>query len=536
MLDLTKIPEAVRSEGGISRRLFLAHGAALAALPSLAARTAAADKKVTFAADPFALGVASGDPDAASVVLWTKLAPKPLDPDGGMKPEPVPVAWAVAEDEGMKKVVARGTATATPQLGHAVHAEAGGLKPDRWYFYRFTAGDAQSPVGRTRTLPAADAAPDRLRFAFASCQHYEQGLFTAYEQMAKDDLDLVFHLGDYIYEYAPADKRVRKHTGPAKNKITTLADYRERHAQYRADPLLRGMHARCPWFVTWDDHEFDNNYADEVQENQPKGVAKADPAEFLERRAAADQAYYEFMPLRPRSLPRGPDMLLYRKASFGRLAEFFVLDTRQYRTPQPNGDGIKPLVGEALRPTNTLLGRKQRGWLDAGLLSSVGTWNVLAQQVMMGMVEITSAGRAGFSMDQWPGAAYERMALVKFLADRKVPNPVVLTGDIHSNWVNDLRVDDRKADAPVVATEFVGTSISSGGNGTDKPKDLDALLAANPCVKFHNRERGYVRCSVTPESWTSDYVVVGDVTKPGGKVFTRASFAVEAGKPGAKKA
>jgi alkaline phosphatase D len=238
MLDLTRIPEAVRSERGVSRRLFLAYGAALAALPSLSVRSMAADKKVTFDADPFSLGVASGDPDATSVVLWTKLAPKPLDPAGGMKPETVSVAWEVAEDDAMKKVIARGTELATPQLGHSVHAEAGGLKPDRWYFYRFTVGDAQSPIGRTRTLPAADAAPDKLKFAFASCQNYEQGLYTAYDQMAKDDLDLVFHLGDYIYEYAPADKRVRKHTGPTRNKITTLADYRERHAQYRADPLL----------------------------------------------------------------------------------------------------------------------------------------------------------------------------------------------------------------------------------------------------------------------------------------------------------
>jgi alkaline phosphatase D len=306
--------------------------------------------------------------------------------------------------------------------------------------------------------------------------------------------------------------------------------------QYRADPLLHGMHAKCPWLVTPDDHEFDNNYAGEVQEAQPKGVAKADPADFLARRAAAYQAYYEMMPLRPRSLPTGPDMLLYRKAAFGRLAEFFVLDTRQYRTPQPNGDGTKPLVGEALRPTNTLLGRRQRGWLEAGLLISTATWNVLAQQVMMGLVEITSAARSGYSMDQWPGAVHERIALVKFLADRKVPNPVVLTGDIHSNWVNDLRADDRQHDTPVVATEFVGTSLSSGGNGVDQPKGVDALLAANPGVKYHNRERGYVRCTITPGTWASDYVVVEDVTKPGGKVLTRTSFVVEAGQPGAKKA
>ena len=536
MLDLTRLPAAVRSEGGLSRRLFLAYAAALAALPDLASRSAAADRKVTFAADPFTLGVASGDPEPTGVVLWTKLAPDPLDPAGGMQPEAVPVAWEVAEDEAMKKVVAAGTAVAMPQLGHSIHAEPTGLKPDRWYWYRFRAGDATSPVGRTRTLPAADAAPDRLRFAFVSCQHYEQGLFTGYEQMARDDLDLVVHLGDYIYENAPTEKRARKHTGPAKGRLKTLADYRGRYTQYRADPLLHRMHARCPWLVTWDDHEFDNNYAGGIEEEPPKGSAKADPADFLARRAAAYQAYYEMMPLRKRSLPRGPDMTLYRKAAFGRLAEFFVLDTRQYRTDQPNGDGVKPLNEAALSPANSLLGARQRGWLQAGLLASTAAWNVLAQQVMMALVELNYHPKPGYSMDQWPSAAHERMALVKFLADRKVPNPVVLAGDIHTNWVNDLRVDDRQPDTPVVATEFVGTSISSGGNGSREWAGLDRLKAGNPHVRWHNRERGYVRCVVTPATWTSDYVVVEDVLKPGGKVVTRATFVVEAGTPGAKPA
>jgi alkaline phosphatase D len=277
-----------------------------------------------------------------------------------MKPEPVAVGWEIAEDEGLKKVVASGTATATPQLGHTVHVEAAGLKPDRWYWYRFTCGDASSPVGRTRTLPLPDAAPAQLKFAFASCQHYEHGLYTAYSQMAEDDLDLVFHLGDYIYENPNREtaKVVRKHTGPKDGKLKTLNDYRGRYALYRADRFLQGMHARCPWFVTWDDHEFDNNYANDIQEEQPKGQPKADPVDFLVQRAAAYQAYYEFMPLRRRSLPHGPDLQLYRTASFGRLAEFFILDTRQYRTDQPNGDGLKPLNEDALKKTNTILGRK----------------------------------------------------------------------------------------------------------------------------------------------------------------------------------
>jgi alkaline phosphatase D len=539
MLDLSRIPEAVRSEGGVTRRLFLTYGSALAALPTLALRSQPADTKPKFAADPFSLGVASGDPDSTSVVLWTRLAPKPLDGDGGMRPVPVAVGWEIATDETMKQVVAKGTATATPQLGHSVHVEVAGLKPDRWYWYRFTCGDASSPIGRTRTLPTPNAAPAQLKFAFASCQHYEHGWYTAYSQMAQDDLDLVFHLGDYIYEYPNREtaKVVRKHTGPKDGKIKTLDDYRGRYALYRADPLLHGMHARCPWFVTWDDHEFDNNYANDIQEEQPKGKAKAEPVDFLVQRAAAYQAYYEFMPLRRRSLPHGPDMQLYRKASFGQLAEFFILDTRQYRTDQPNGDGLKPLNKEALKKTNTILGRKQRGWLDAGLITSTATWNVLAQQVMMAMVGFPLGDEPRYAMDQWPGYAHERMDLVRFLADRRIPNPVVLTGDIHTNWVNDLRVDDRQPDTPVVATEFVCTSITSGGASSWVTEAArETIPTKNPGVRFVNGERGYVRCTVTPHHWTSDYVVVEDVTKPNSKVLTRSSFVVEAGKPGAKKA
>jgi alkaline phosphatase D len=285
--------------------------------------------------------------------------------------------------------------------------------------------------------------------------------------------------------------------------------------------------------VTWDDHEFDNNCADAISEKP--GV---DPAAFLEQRANAYQAYYEAMPLRRTSLPRGPHMKLYRTINFGRLAAFQVLDTRQYRTDQPNNDRPSELNDAALDPRNTLLGARQADWLKAALLESPATWNVLAQQVMMGMVGFTRAAGEPkkYSMDQWPGYAAERMRLVEFLATRKVPNPVVLTGDIHSNWVNDLRVDDRKPDAPVVATEFVGTSISSGGNGQREAKGADALMAANPCVRFHTRERGYVRCVVTPGTWASDFVAVEDVTRPGGKVVTRASFAVEDGTPGAKRA
>jgi alkaline phosphatase D len=527
MLELKNLRDALRHEGGLTRRLFLAYGAALTSIPLLG-RSSLVAAPVRFSDDPFSLGVASGDPDADGMVLWTRLAPRPLEGDGGMPNAFVPVSWEVAEDEAMKKKVASGTHLATPQLGHSVHVELRGLKPDRWYWYRFRSGDAQSPIGRTRTLPAPETMPERLKFAFASCQNFEQGLFTAYEQMARDDVDLVFHLGDYIYEYeAGRNGTVRTHLG---SEIESLSDYRIRHSQYRADPLLHGMHAMCPWFVTWDDHDFDNNCAADISEE--RGV---DTADYLLRRANAYQAYYEMMPLRKRSLPRGPHLQLYRQAPFGRLANLFVLDTRQYRTDQPNGDRRSPLNAAAFDPSNSMLGSKQRNWLYRSLLESQGTWNVLAQQVMMGMVGFSSNDQTlGYSMDQWPGYAAERMQLIQFMAERRIANPVVLTGDIHSNWINELRVDDRRPEQAVVATEFVGTSITTGGNGRAKPGNHDTMLANNPGLKFLNTERGYVCCTVTPSEWTSDFMVVDDVLKPGGNVFKRASFVVEAGDPRVK--
>ncbi len=531
MTDPSTIREAARRDGGVSRRLFLAHAAALSTIPLLGERVEGRTlRRPRFAGDPFTVGVASGEPASDGAVIWTRLAPEPLEPGGGMPAEKVAVSWEVAKDEAMKDVVKKGEALATPQLGHSVHVELGGLEPDRWYWYRFRAGDATSPVGRLRTTPVDATTPDRLRFAFASCQHYEQGLYTAYEHMAGDDLDLVVHLGDYIYENQGRDGLVRKHAG---SEIVSLEDYRIRHAQYKTDPHLQRMHALCPWVVTWDDHEVDNNYAADVSEKKD-----VDTVALLERRANAYQAYYEMMPLRRRSLPQGPDMRLYRTIRFGQLAEFQVLDTRQYRSDQPNDDRRSPLNEAALDRKASMLGARQSGWLRARLIESPANWNVLAQQVMMGMVgfRASEGDEAAYSMDQWPGYAHERMQLVKFLAERRVPNPVVLTGDIHCNWVNDLRVDDRQSDTPVVATEFVGTSISSGGNGRPTRPGQERLLSDNPGVRFFNAQRGYVRCTVTPEAWRSDYQVVEEVTTPGAPAVTKASFVVESGAAGAKPA
>lgn len=524
MLDRDQLAKAIRFEGGLNRRLFLNYSAALSTLPFLPA-TGIASTRPSFSKNPFSLGVASGDPNSSSVVLWTRLAPNPNDADGGMPDTPTEVRWELANDESMKTIIAEGKTLSRPRLGHSVHVEAKGLKPNRWYWYRFHCGDATSPIGRTRTMPADDSNPEQIRFAFASCQHFEQGLYTAYEHMAHQPIDMVFHLGDYIYEYeAGRGGKVRTHLG---KETKSLDDYRGRYAQYRQDPLLQGMHAQCPWFVTWDDHEFDNNYADAISEE-----IQVDPADFLKRRAAAYQAYYEMMPLRESSLPQGPNMQLFRQAKFGQLAKFYILDTRQYRTDQPNNDKKSPINEAALDQHNSMLGSDQRTWLKYHLDSMPARWNVLAQQVMMGMVGFPKEeSPLLYSMDQWPGYSHERMELMQWIHDKRIPNPVVLTGDIHSHWANELRIDDRDPKSPIVATEFVGSSISSGGNGQDKPKGLDQLMAANPGVKFHNQQRGYVLCSVTNKTWESEYIVVDQVTNPGGTCSTRAKFVIEAGNP-----
>jgi alkaline phosphatase D len=520
---------SLASSFSVDRRLFLLSGASLAILP-LASRISLGyvHRNAKFDKNPFQLGVTSGDPLQDGVVLWTRLSISPLEVGGGLPSENFEVKWEIANDEQMTSIVQSGSTTATPTLGHSIHVEVNGLKPDRWYWYRFHCGDATSPVGRTRTMPATDAMPNALRFAFASCQHYETGLYTAYQHMCQDDLDLIVHLGDYIYEGAGQDKRTRKHVG---QELMSLDDYRTRYAQYKSDPDLMAAHQSAPWLVTWDDHEFDNNYANLISEE-----SNVDAKSFMIRRAAAYQAYYENMPLRASSIPRGHDMQLYRRMHFGRLAQIEMLDTRQYRTDQPNGDGSKPIVGDALNPNATLLGPEQETWLTQGLLSSSAQWNILAQQIMMGRVDRAAGPDKRYSMDQWSGYDVARTRLLEFIGASNRRNVVVLTGDIHNNWVNDLRTnfDDEKSLA--VATEFVGTSISSGGNGTEKPKGLDALLAENPFVKYHNAERGYVRCTVSRKTWQTDFQVVEFVDKPGAPKVTRASFVVERDQPGAKRA
>lgn len=518
-------PDRSSEQIGLDRRRFLTATGSLAAAAVWSSRAWGVTRRHLALADsPFQVGIASGDPSPTGVVLWTRLAPKPLE-GGGMPDEDVEVDWQVAEDEQFSKVVQKGTTVAKPGWAHSVHVEVDGLQPDRWYWYQFRAAGETSPKGRTRTTPALDATPERLKLAVASCQHWESGLYTAYEHMLKDDVDLVLHLGDYIYEGpGSVGAKLRKHVGP---KLFELFDYRNRHAQYKTDAALQAMHSAAPWLVAWDDHEFENNCAG----LNPQYPEKTTPEKYKEQRVNAYQAYYEHMPLRIGSLPKGHEMQLYRRIPYGKLAEFFVLDTRQYRTDQPNGDGLKAPGDAVLDPNGTILGEAQRNWLFEQLAESKGKWNVLAQQVMMARVDFMPGEGAMHSMDQWPGYEQDRRRVLKYLYDRKIANPVVLTGDIHSNWANELIADFDDLGSQSVATEFVGTSITSGGDGSQESARSGKALAENPFVKFANAERGYVRCQISPKEWKTDFQVVEYVSKPGAPAITRAAFVVEDGRP-----
>lgn len=511
--------EFLRQSGGLCGALALTGFSplALSAVRSL-------DRLVSF---PFTLGVASGDPTPDSLVLWTRLAREALE-EVGAQQDALRVHFEVADSERFTRIVRQGFAVASPELGHSVHVDIRGLEPGREYFYRWQIGDAVSAVGRTRTAPLASSNVDQFRFAFASCQQFEHGYYTAYRHMADENLDLIVHLGDYIYERSWGQNLVRAHEGP---EILTLDNYRARYGTYKSDPDLQAAHASAPWVVTWDDHEVDNNYANAVPEDDQT------PEQFLRRRAAAYQAWYEFMPVRLPVGRQGPDMPIHRRLRFGRLMEMQVLDTRQYRSDQACGDGRKASCAAHQDTTRTLLGSAQKHWLFNNLSAADATWNVLAQQIMMASLRSLGPDNEElWPMDIWDGYPYERAEILRHLEEVATPNPVVLTGDIHSNWVADLTEDFDREVARVIATELVGTSITSGGDGEDMTDNGRNLLSNNPHVKFHNGQRGYVSNTLTPGSWVADFKVLPRVTAPGAAISTRASFAIEAGRPGAQRA
>ncbi|MBL8487660.1 MAG: alkaline phosphatase D family protein [Rhodocyclaceae bacterium] len=505
------------------RRRFL-QGAAALGLSGLAPPGASAS------GSPFMLGVASGYPRPDGMVLWTRLVPDPAAENGGMPAASVSVEWEIADDPAMARVVRRGTAVAEAAWAHSVHAEVAGLEPDRWYWYRFRAGGQASPVGRTRTAPAPGAPVEKLRFAFASCQHFEQGHFTAYGPMVADGPDLIVFLGDYIYE-SSWGPRVRSHGRPEPH---TLAEYRLRYALYRVEAPLQVAHAACPWLVTWDDHEVDNDYANDIGEDGVEGEA------FLRRRAAAYQAWFEHMPVPPAMAPQGPDARIHTRVPWGRIAEFFVLDDRQYRSPPacPRRGRGGSLTVDADRcpaladPERSLLGRGQESWLLDGLATSKALWKILAQQTLMARRNLKAGPVPRVWTDGWDGYPESRRRLLAGIAERAVEDVVVIGGDVHMFAVADLKPDYEDPASPVVASEFVTTSVTSQGAGQ---KQMDGWLPANPHLKFLGPQRGYARMDLSPGQARADLRAVSAITEPEAPAKTVASFVVDRGKPGPRR-
>jgi len=479
-----------------------------------------------FGSNPFALGVASGAPLQDSVVLWTRLI-------GDLPAQPVTVLWEVAHDEQFTRIVQKGQQQALPELAHSVHAEVSGLEPDRWYFYRFMTGDAMSAVGRTRTMPAPDAAPARMRLSYASCQRWDHGYFSAYKHMVREDLDFVLFLGDYIYEYAANSKAVRLPTG---GNVITLDEYRARYALHRSEEGLQAMHAACPWLLAWDDHEVQNDYAGLIAGD---GVQAPD---FKRRRADAYQSYYEHMPMRASVLTRavaglheGAETRMYSQQRFGKLANIVMIDDRQYRDEHACNPGGK--LGSATidpatcaiwdDPKRTILGADQEKWLDGVFAQRGATWTVLGQQTLFGQRNFTTGSGVRLWNDGWDGYTAARTRLTESLQRNQTSNPVLLGGDVHENWVGYVKTDYQKPDSATVGVEFCGTSVTS----RSVEYDAAAILAKNPHFIFaDNKRKGYGVVEFTPKGLTTTLRVVDDVTQPVSKIETLATFAVEAGR------
>ena len=496
---------------------------ALALAASVAPAQIACAHRRPWPSDPFALGVASGSPRQDSFVLWTRLAPAATP--GASET----VGWELAGDEAFRTIVRQGSETVDASAGHSAHVEVTGLEPSRWYWYRFTAGGAQSATGRTRTAPARGR-EEPLAFAIASCQRYDDGHYAAWRHLADETPDLVVFLGDYIYESAPRSRRVRMHSG--RGPAITLDDYRARYAQYKSDANLQRIHAAAPWIVTWDDHEVENDYAgDRGQDLAP---------DFLARRAAAYQAWWEHMPLPSRMKPRDASLRVFDRYDWGALARFHVLDDRQYRDyhacPPPGRAGSTTVnladCPELTRETRTILGREQERWLAEGLGERDVRWNLIAQQTLMAPFTWTKEGRHW--TDGWAGYPGARDRLLDAIVERRAINPVVLSGDVHCNYICDLkrRVDDPPDAA--IATEFCGTSITSSGLAQDR---VAAALPLNPHIRYGRADqRGYVALRLAAGRLDAALRVVSDVLDPDATIATAARFSVEAGKAGAQPA
>lgn len=524
-----RLREAPRD--GVARRRFLQHslwlsGAAM--LAPLAGRTQTAARP-RFVAEPFALGVASGYPRPDGFSLWTRLAPAPLLPDGGMPPEMHELQCEIARDEGFADIAQRSSVRCYPELGHSVHLDVSGLEPDREYHYRFIAGDAVSRVGRARTAPAAGQAVAHYRLAFASCQNYEHGYFSAYRQMLKDAPHLVMFLGDYIYENQWGSTPVRRHLGP---ECQTLGEYRTRHAQYKLDPDLQAMHAACPFVLTWDDHEVDNDYAGDVSEN-------LDP-QFWMRRAAAYQAYYEHQPLPRAAAPQRGEVRLYRHLDIGDLLRIYLLDNRQYRSPQgcptPNrhGSSYPSDCAELADPARTMLGAAQEQWFAARCRDSRARWDLVAQQTLVAPMDETPGPGHSVWTDGWDGYPAARARMLEALKAARRRNIVFAGGDLHCTVVGQIPGRMDEVDSAPVASEFLATALAAEGF---PPERFVQRRADNPhLLHMDGAERGYVRFDLSPQRIEASLVAVSDIREREPSITISRQYLVEDGRPGPRPA
>jgi alkaline phosphatase D len=467
--------------------------------------------------DPFTLGVASGDPAPASVILWTRLAPRPLAVDGagGMPEDLVDVRWQVATDDRFTALVNEGVATADPEYGHSVHVDADGLDPAADYFYRFTVGDLTSPVGRTRTLPAEDATVSRLALAVANCQWYEAGTYAAYRHMAEEDVDLVVHLGDYIYEYAAGSGRRRS---KPTYEIESLADYRLRYASYKVDPDLQAAHHRFPFVATWDDHEVANNY---LGDSVPEGEIPVE--RFPERKAAAYRAWWENLPSRLPP-PDSDHADIYRELTFGDLARLEMLDERQYADVAPCRDEAVEDFGDCAARTDedrTRLGSDQEAWFTETIGRGGVTWDLIGNPVVLAGID-AGHRRSAFYLDTWDGYPDAQRRFIAAMAE--ADNPVVLTGDYHAGMVLDVNEVPFDVDTELVAPEFMAPPISS----VLFPDDVSART---PQLRQQLNAHGYLTVVAEPEQLKATFRVLDDVQDPRSAIRTVATWQVDAGDP-----
>jgi alkaline phosphatase D len=510
------------------RTVVKAAATAVVAAPALAVATTATAASAE-EAPVFLHGIASGDPLPDGVLLWTRITPTPDAVPGSGKGPDTAVSWEVAEDKGFARIVARGSTTSKAASDHTVKVDVRGLRQATVYYFRFTAGASVSPVGRTRTAPATDAATPGVRFGVVSCANWESGYFSSYRHLAaRADLDAILHLGDYIYEYAtggyPEPKYVVRQHSP-KNEIITLADYRTRHATYKTDADLQALHATHPVIAIWDDHEFANDTWSGGAENHTPGTE----GDWAARAAAARQAYFEWMPVRAST-----EGTVYRRLRFGKLADLHLLDLRSFRSQQ-----TKIGNGSVDDPERTITGRAQLDWLKAGLAGSDASWKLVGTSVMISPVafgslpahllepiaELLGLPKEGLAInvDQWDGYTDDRKELLAHLTQRGIKNTVFLTGDIHMAWANDVPV--KAATYPLsqsAATEFVVTSVTSD-NLDDilhvAPNTLSlvaetAVKAANRHVKWLDMDNhGYGVLDITAEHSQMDYYVIYDKTK-----------------------